>query len=564
MTADPYEITPHLTDDDLHTWRHSGSGELLVVCFSPTGEADPHVPQDPSFPSAATNNGARHVLFISDPQRSWLNTSGLREKIRLQVEEFKAQVGATRVVTLGHSMGGFYALACAADLNAEAALALAPQITIHPDIAGDDRRWMGFRERIDTFLCDSAASLMTSGPTYFVIHGEKPRERPQRDRTPIGENIVHFILPDVHHNVPAILKRHNIQQDFINTCLAGDVAGAQSLLEPLGAYRRTAQTHPMLGPVKAAQPARQPAPQFSTDSITYFFVMDGPRFETPGLLLSESLRSTLHRSAKIIAYVPQAVLGQIHPVIRRMMDLQEVEVRSFDTNQAKWSSPYPHGNKILAALEPRDTDLSVFLDTDVVCLTPPDFSDITPNTALFATPEGVATWGREDSDWEAVYDMFDLPVPDWRVRLTKGYGRTILPYFNAGVVGFVESGLPGTGRLPEMWHDTALAIDAAPHIANKRPWLDQISLPVAAARLGGEIKVLPGLYNFSAYRLPENPDISQVKFFHYHMPAHYRKHALSRRVSEYLLARAPERLRWRVRRRLGVFARGIKLPEELL
>ncbi len=133
------------------------------------------------------------------------------------------------------------------------------------------------------------------------------------------------------------------------------------------------------------------------------------------------------------------------------MEILNVDIRGFDDQLVKWSPKYPHGNKILASRERRETELSVFLDTDVICLGSPDFSVITQNTPLFATPEGVPTWGRDEQDWVPVYEMFGLEIPDWRVRLIKGRRRVVLPYFNAGVVGFVEKGNPAGMRFPDVW-----------------------------------------------------------------------------------------------------------------
>jgi len=118
--------------------------------------------------------------------------------------------------------------------------------------------------------------------------------------------------------------------------------------------------------------------------------------------------------------------------------------------------------------------------------------------------------------------MFGLEIPDWRVRLIKGRRRVVLPYFNAGVVGFVEKGNPAGMRFPDVWFDTATKIDANPLIGGKRPWLDQISLPVAAARMGGRVEVLSDLDNFSPYRLNSQAKLNDVRLFHYRMPAFYR------------------------------------------
>jgi len=299
-------------------------------------------------------------------------------------------------------------------------------------------------------------------------------------------------------------------------------------------------------------------------SITYFFVLDGPKFEIPGLLLSQSLRTQLGDAPTIIAYCSETKLADIHPVTRRALELLKVELRMFQPDQIAWAAPYPHGNKLLASVQNRDTDLSVFLDTDVVCIGPLDFSMVTADTTLFAAPEGVPTWGKNQDDWTPVYDLFGLSVPDWRVKLTKGRQRVVLPYFNAGVVGFVEGGTASGQRFPEVWLQTALEIDAVSKIPNKRPWLDQIALPVAATRMGGHVEVLPKAYNFSPYRTRDDVDLSPVRLLHYHTPEYYRKFEQSRVVTEHLLARMPMKLRRRVHRRLGPFARNIVFSQDLL
>ena len=72
----------------------------------------------------------------------------------------------------------------------------------------------------------------------------------------------------------------------------------------------------------------------------------------------------------IVAYTPNSKLGAINDVTRKMMEILNVDIRGFDDQLVKWSPKYPHGNKILASRERRETELSVFLDTDVVCLGP--------------------------------------------------------------------------------------------------------------------------------------------------------------------------------------------------
>ncbi len=298
-------------------------------------------------------------------------------------------------------------------------------------------------------------------------------------------------------------------------------------------------------------------------SISYFFVMDGEGFEAPAILLAQSLRNALGDDPKLIAYVPEDKIETIQRVTRRMLTVLNVEICALNTENVQWDPAYPHGNKILASCARRSTDLSVFLDTDIVCLSNMKFDSVTANTSVFAVPEGVPTWGRKDETWHPVYEMFDLDIPEERVKLVKGRQRIVLPYFNAGFVGFREHGNENGQRFPDLWLETAKAIDANPKIEGKRPWLDQIALPVAAARMGGKIEVLENTYNFSPYRLKGDEDISDVKLMHYRMGAHFRKYEACRRVTEIALEQCPDRLRARLRNKLELFLRGVDLPAHL-
>ncbi|TMV53644.1 hypothetical protein FGG78_39085, partial [Thioclava sp. BHET1] len=57
------------------------------------------------------------------------------------------------------------------------------------------------------------------------------------------------------------------------------------------------------------------------------------------------------------------------------------------------------------------------------------------------------------------------------------------PYFSAGFVVFPEDG-GAQGRFPDVWYDTARQIDRIEALDHRRPYLDQMSLPVAIRRAG--------------------------------------------------------------------------------
>ncbi|MCT8161174.1 hypothetical protein [Pseudoruegeria sp. SHC-113] len=286
----------------------------------------------------------------------------------------------------------------------------------------------------------------------------------------------------------------------------------------------------------------------------YFFVMDGLRFESQAILLATSLRRQMGPKTPIIAYVSEPKLAEITRVTRHVLRNRNVEIRALSVEGAGWATPYPHGNKILAACARREGwDVSVFLDTDTVCLAPMDFSDCAEAPCLAAVPEGVPTWGRNIEDWEAAYASLGLAVPEARVRLTRGRNRRMPPYFNAGLVAFKEEATEGGARFPEVWLETARHLDHDTAIAEKRPWLDQISLPIAMARMGARMIVKPESYNYSLYRRDADQSAAQIHLAHYHMPAVFRQWQPCREIIQHAYTACPPKLRRNLGYRLGSF-----------
>ena len=85
------------------------------------------------------------------------------------------------------------------------------------------------------------------------------------------------------------------------------------------------------------------------------------------------------------------------------------------------------------------------------------------------------------------------------------------PYFNAGFISVKDGDTFAT-----TWIDTARRIDESRWVTNKRPWLDQIAIPVVFARLGWEVEELGVAFNYPGHLMPL--DESPPYFVHYHWP----------------------------------------------
>ena len=234
--------------------------------------------------------------------------------------------------------------------------------------------------------------------------------------------------------------------------------------------------------------------------VTIFFIIDGPGLEAQAALLAATLRHHNADRFRLIGYVPDRHRPRLNPDLVALLGGCGVELRRLAVAATVWAKPYPHGNKILAATDARGAGHAMFLDTDMICTAPIELAGLLHARAIAVTPEGKPSWGKDMVGWRRVYDQFDLALPRDRITLARGRRREFLPYFNAGMILFPEGALVRGQSFGEVWLDTALVIDHIVPVADKRPWLDQISLPVTLKRHGLDYVLAPEALNFSVSR----------------------------------------------------------------
>ena len=239
------DIRHTLADPDLHLWEHVGTSKRLVVCFSGIGEDADAVPPL-EFARTATNNGQDHVLYVADPNRQWLNGPGQIEKIVGHIEKMVRQTGATEIMTLGHSMGGYSAAIIGDFVKVDVAVCMSPQTSVHPDVVGDENRWLEERSGITEHRIRSVVDHIVPETEYYVFFGGHYRERRQRDRFPLGDNIKFYILEDLSHRTPLRMKKEGILEDVIQQCFANHPRRVlKTLQQKLKAWRVTRPTRDM-------------------------------------------------------------------------------------------------------------------------------------------------------------------------------------------------------------------------------------------------------------------------------------------------------------------------------
>ncbi|NVO57051.1 hypothetical protein HW561_14745 [Rhodobacteraceae bacterium B1Z28] len=200
-------------------------------------------------------------------------------------------------------------------------------------------------------------------------------------------------------------------------------------------------------------------------------------------------------------------INRLQPETISLLQANDVELLSISN---PFHDGYPAGNKIAGAALEREAQFSVFLDTDSFLIRETSFLDIAEPGKICLCPETRNAWTNRPRVWRRVYAQFGLPKPTPDLQLLLG--DLSHPFFNAGMVLFPS------GDFGKLWLDTALNIDEMEGIHGRRPWLDQISLPVAVARLGdGALKIVDRAWN-------DTPDIpnEDTRLLHYHRPRRLR------------------------------------------
>lgn len=223
-------------------------------------------------------------------------------------------------------------------------------------------------------------------------------------------------------------------------------------------------------------------------SLTLFFIVEPPAYQYMACYLAASIRKHMPADVQLVGYCPQHRLSEIDPDAIETLRRMGCEVRGFGA-EAKFDPAYPHGNKILAAQEPRDTAYSGFMDSDILLI-----RDNTPDVLIreghvSASVAASMQWGAQ-SVWDEIYAACDMPLPQERIRLMRDKRQAVLPYFSSGFVVFPEGPGANGARFADVWMETAQRIDTL-SLPARRPYLDQMSLPLAIRRAGLEWHELP-------------------------------------------------------------------------
>ena len=165
-------------------------------------------------------------------------------------------------------------------------------------------------------------------------------------------------------------------------------------------------------------------------SVTVFFIIDGLKLEAQAGFLAASLVRYMSNSVHVIAYHrEESPPSPLICDILKKAGIALCSIKGTNVNDANhWSEAWPIGNKILAAREPRESDISVFIDTDIIFQKPINFAGEMGNAPLMAMIADFPLGGIDDDAFIArVYNAFGLPPPLERVQLLSGKRKNCCP-----------------------------------------------------------------------------------------------------------------------------------------
>lgn len=252
----------------------------------------------------------------------------------------------------------------------------------------------------------------------------------------------------------------------------------------------------------------------------FVFVCQAGELELKSMLLAASLKHYLRCEYECVVAIPHpdGHYGQVSGATLAWFEALGVRLWSICN---PLSADYPIGHKLACLDVKTAAHQIVFLDSDLLCLRPLPPESVFP-APFNAKPADSATFTADSDLWQQVYRLFGLSMPTSRMIATVS-GERLLPYFNAGVIA-IQKNLP----LAKTWQACCQRIDADASIPNKRPWLDQIALPVAVRLLNSAYHCLDERFNYPAHLKPLTAELPY--FCHYHWPTTLRREILLNQV----------------------------------
>ncbi len=201
--------------------------------------------------------------------------------------------------------------------------------------------------------------------------------------------------------------------------------------------------------------------------LTVYFIVEPPDYQHMACYLAASLREQMGDHVALVGYCPVDKLASVSPDVRQVLDRLCCDLRPFAT-AGRFDPPYPHGNKLLATLEPRDTEFSCFMDSDILCIRPNRVENLIRPGHVSLSRAASMNWAPQ-SIWDRIYGICGMEIPAERFKLMKQRkGAERIPYFSSGLFSFPERHRTAGGKsFPEVWMEVARDAGCRPRPAEE-------------------------------------------------------------------------------------------------
>lgn len=249
--------------------------------------------------------------------------------------------------------------------------------------------------------------------------------------------------------------------------------------------------------------------------VSVFFIIDGPKLQAQAHLLICSMLDHLVGHCQIYAYHRQgAVFSQS---LTRLIEKAGIILREIPgLTPDPWVTPYPIGNKLLAAADEREGEISVFLDTDTVLTTSIDFAAELGDSVVGAVLSDYRTAIKKTKGWHEIYRLMGVEMSPDRPGTLKHPEMDYPPYFNGGMVIFRNHIVGHRVSVGRRWLELSLAFEAQLPDPELHVNVDQITLSALGKSFGEFTKILPQRLNFNVMGWGV-PDGRAADVIHYHI-----------------------------------------------
>ncbi|KAA0019014.1 hypothetical protein F0A16_06565 [Salinicola corii] len=260
------------------------------------------------------------------------------------------------------------------------------------------------------------------------------------------------------------------------------------------------------------------------NDINFVIMIEPGKLEWQGMMLIESIYENCEDSFAINVYCGVDKISRLSPVVLRYLEKRNININPINN---MFQPYYPHGNKIVSSAMKRDkAKYGIFMDSDMLLLKKTRFcAELDKHLGdVFVVRAGLDRWSNSEADWLVAYSEVDVePYPE-KIKLADG--RESYPYFNAGLVAFYEE-----SGFASAWKDVAVELDLNDKISNKRPWLDQIALPIAIKKSGLKYSLLNPCFNYGLNN--DYNQLSEAVVGHYHTKSWLYHHGLNNIMRRY-------------------------------